>query len=151
MTATGASIHGRTWSGIDTRNRIITSPTPSSVPPKIGDEAASFLMMNRNKRGIALDLKKPGGKRVLERLVPRVDVLIENFSPGTMEKLGFGYAQLKTINPALIYCTLTGFGRTGSRANASPDEGPMPVASSGTATQTSPPNCAPRSVGTTTW
>ncbi len=87
-----------------------------SVPPKIGDEAASFLMMNRNKRGIALDLKKPGGKRVLERLVPKVDVLIENFSPGTMEKLGFGYARLKTINPALIYCTLTGFGRTGPYA-----------------------------------
>ncbi len=87
-----------------------------SVPPKIGDEAASFLMMNRNKRGIALDLKKPGGQRVLERLVPRVDVLIENFSPGTMEKLGFGYARLKTIHPALIYCTLTGFGRTGPYA-----------------------------------
>lgn len=87
-----------------------------SVPPKLGDEAASFLMMNRNKRGIALDLKKPGGKLVLQRLVPKVDVLIENFSPGTLEKLGFGYARLKTINPALIYCTLTGFGRTGPYA-----------------------------------
>jgi len=87
-----------------------------SVPPKIGDEAASFLMMNRNKRGIALDLKKPGGKSVLERLAPKVDVLIENFSPGTMEKFGFGYERLKTINPALIYCTLTGFGRTGPYA-----------------------------------
>ncbi len=87
-----------------------------SVPPRIGDEAASFLMMNRNKRGIALDLKTPGGRRVLERLVPEFDVLIENFSPGTMETLGFGYARLKTINPALIYCTLTGFGRTGPYA-----------------------------------
>jgi crotonobetainyl-CoA:carnitine CoA-transferase CaiB-like acyl-CoA transferase len=86
------------------------------VPPKIGDEAASFMMMNRNKRGIALDLKKPGGKRVLEQLVPQVDVLIENFSPGTMDKLGFGYPRLKAINPALIYCTLTGFGRTGPYA-----------------------------------
>lgn len=86
------------------------------VPPKIGDEAASFMMMNRNKRGIALDLKKPGGKRVLEQLVPKVDVLIENFSPGTMDKLGFGYPRLKAINPALIYCTLTGFGRTGPYA-----------------------------------
>jgi crotonobetainyl-CoA:carnitine CoA-transferase CaiB-like acyl-CoA transferase len=86
------------------------------VPPRIGDEAASFMMMNRNKRGIALDLKKPGGKRVLEQLVPQVDVLIENFSPGTMDKLGFGYPRLKAINPALIYCTLTGFGRTGPYA-----------------------------------
>jgi crotonobetainyl-CoA:carnitine CoA-transferase CaiB-like acyl-CoA transferase len=86
------------------------------VPPRIGDEAASFMMMNRNKRGIALDLKKPGGRRVLEQLVPQVDVLIENFSPGTMEKLGFGYARLKEINPGLIYCTVTGFGRTGPYA-----------------------------------
>jgi crotonobetainyl-CoA:carnitine CoA-transferase CaiB-like acyl-CoA transferase len=86
------------------------------VPPRIGDEAASFMMMNRNKRGIALDLKKPGGKRVLEQLVPQVDVLIENFSPGTMDKLGFGYARLKEINPGLIYCTVTGFGRTGPYA-----------------------------------
>jgi crotonobetainyl-CoA:carnitine CoA-transferase CaiB-like acyl-CoA transferase len=86
------------------------------VPPKIGDEAASFMMMNRNKRGIALDLKKPGGKRVLEQLVPQVDVLIENFSPGTMEKLGFGYARLRDINPGLIYCTVTGFGRSGPYA-----------------------------------
>lgn len=86
------------------------------VPPRIGDEAASFMMMNRNKRGIALDLKKPGGRRVLEQLVPQVDVLIENFSPGTMEKLGFGYERLKAINPGLIYCTVTGFGRSGPYA-----------------------------------
>lgn len=87
------------------------------VPPKVGDEAASFLMMNRNKRGIAIDLKKEGGKRALERLVLAADVLIENFSPGTMEKLGFGYERLKTVNPALIYCTVTGFGGTGPYAH----------------------------------
>ena len=86
------------------------------VPPRIGDEAASFLMMNRNKRGIALDLKKEGGRRVLERLVSGADVLVENFSPGTMERLGLGYERLAAINPALVYCSVTGFGRTGPDA-----------------------------------
>src|SRR5437660_8249839 len=83
------------------------------VPPKIGDEAASFLMMNRNKKGIALDLKKPGGAKVLRRLLASADVLVENFGPGVMDRLGFGYAEISKDNPALIYCSLSGFGRTG--------------------------------------
>ena len=87
--------------------------TRSTVPPKIGDEAASFLMMNRNKRGIALDLKKPGGAKVLRRLVKSADVLVENFGPGAMERLGFSYEDLRKDNPGLIYCSLSGFGRTG--------------------------------------
>lgn len=87
--------------------------TRHSVPPKVGDEAASFLMMNRNKRGIVLDLKKPGGAEVLRRLIRTADVLVENFGPGVMERLGFGYEALKADNPGLIYCSLSGFGRTG--------------------------------------
>jgi crotonobetainyl-CoA:carnitine CoA-transferase CaiB-like acyl-CoA transferase len=87
--------------------------TRHSVPPKIGDEAASFLMMNRNKRGIVLDLKTEGGKEVLRRLISRADVLVENFAPGAMERLGFGYEDLRTEFPALIYCSLSGFGRSG--------------------------------------
>ena len=83
------------------------------VPPKIGDQSAAFLMMNRNKKGIALDLKTPGGARVLRRLIGKADVLVENFGPGVMEKLGFGYADLAKDHPALIYCSLSGFGRTG--------------------------------------
>ena len=69
--------------------------TRRSVPPAIGDEAASFLMMNRNKRGMVLDLKKPGGAKVLRRLAESADVLVENFGPGVMERLGFGYQDLK--------------------------------------------------------
>src|SRR4051794_20347112 len=84
-----------------------------SVPPKIGDEAASFLMMNRNKRGIVLDLKTDGGKQVLRRLIAGADVLVENFAPGAMERLGFGYEDLHKQHPTLIYCSLSGFGRTG--------------------------------------
>src|SRR5712671_2466816 len=87
--------------------------TRHSVPPKIGDEAASFLMMNRNKRGIVLDLKTAGGKAILRRLIAGADVLVENFAPGAMERLGFGYEDLNRDFPALIYCSLSGFGRTG--------------------------------------
>jgi crotonobetainyl-CoA:carnitine CoA-transferase CaiB-like acyl-CoA transferase len=87
--------------------------TRHSVPPKVGDEAASFLMMNRNKRGMVIDLKKPGGAEVLHRLVKTADVLVENFAPGVMERLGMGYADLRRENPALIYCSLSGFGHTG--------------------------------------
>src|SRR5262245_2634190 len=87
--------------------------TRRMIPPKIGDEAAAYLMMNRNKRGIVLDLKTPGGAAILRKLVAKADVLVENFAPGAMERLGFGYEALRADNPALIYCSLSGFGRTG--------------------------------------
>jgi len=87
--------------------------TRRMIPPKVGGEAASFLMMNRNKRGLVLDLKTKGGAKVLRRLVKSADVLVENFGPGVMERLGFGYEDLRQDNPGLIYCSLSGFGRTG--------------------------------------
>ncbi|WP_414474610.1 CaiB/BaiF CoA transferase family protein [Microvirga sp. M2] len=87
--------------------------TRRMLPPKIGDEAAAYMMMNRNKRGIVLDLKTEGGKKVLRQLVQTADVLVENFGPGVMERLGFGYEDLKKENSGLIYCSLSGFGRTG--------------------------------------
>ncbi len=98
----------KTPAGDDTRH---------TVPPKVGDEAASFLMMNRNKRGIVLDLKTPGGAEVLRRLIKAADVLVENFGPDVMERLGFGYESLRQDHPALIYCSLSGFGRTGPYAH----------------------------------
>jgi crotonobetainyl-CoA:carnitine CoA-transferase CaiB-like acyl-CoA transferase len=90
--------------------------TRRSVPPEIRGESAAFMMMNRNKRGIAIDLKNEGGKQVLARLLDDADVLIENFRQGTMEKLGFGYETLRQKNPGLIYCSLSGFGRSGPYA-----------------------------------
>jgi crotonobetainyl-CoA:carnitine CoA-transferase CaiB-like acyl-CoA transferase len=87
-----------------------------TVPPEIEGESAAFLMMNRNKRGIAVNLKHEGGKGVLRRLLKEADVLIENFRQGTMEKLGFGYETVKAENPGLIYCSISGFGRTGPYA-----------------------------------
>ncbi|MEM8744660.1 MAG: CoA transferase [Pseudomonadota bacterium] len=83
------------------------------LPPEINGEPAAFMMMNRNKRGIALDLKSEAGKEVLLRLIKDADVLIENYRHDTMEKLGLGYEDLKKINPGLIYCEISGFGRTG--------------------------------------
>jgi crotonobetainyl-CoA:carnitine CoA-transferase CaiB-like acyl-CoA transferase len=83
------------------------------LPPAIGGESAAFMMMNRNKRGIALDLKHPAGKGVLRRLLADADVMIENYRSDTMAKLGFGYEDLRKSNPGLIYCALSGFGRSG--------------------------------------
>ncbi|EAU39721.1 L-carnitine dehydratase/bile acid-inducible protein F [Fulvimarina pelagi HTCC2506] len=86
------------------------------LPPDIEGESAAFMMMNRNKRGVVLDLKSEDGKAVLRRMLEKADVVIENYRMGTMEKLGLGYDELKKINPGLIYCEISGFGRTGPYA-----------------------------------
>ena len=86
------------------------------LPPDIGGESAAFLMMNRNKRGIVVDLKTAGGKQVARRLLADTDVVIENYRKGTMELLGLGYETLRQDNPGLIYCEISGFGRTGPYA-----------------------------------
>ena len=85
--------------------------------PQVGGVSAPFMMMNRNKRGLALDLKSPRGRDLLLRLVKDADVLVENFRGGTMDKLGLGYEVLKARNPGLIYCAITGYGRTGPYAD----------------------------------
>ena len=87
------------------------------TPPAIGDEAAAFMMMNRNKRGIAVDLKSDDGKKILLRLIERADVLTENYRKGALERMGLGFETLKAINPRLIYCSISGFGRTGPYAD----------------------------------
>src|SRR5579864_9185821 len=87
------------------------------VPPAVADQSAAFLIMNRNKRGIALDLRVEAGRNVLSRLLKNADVLIENFRRGTMEQIGLGYDALHALNPRLIYCSISGFGRTGPYAD----------------------------------
>lgn len=74
---------------------------------------ASFLAQNAGKQSIAIDLKRPEGKAVFQRLVERADVLVENFRPGVMQRLGLGYDQLLAFNPKLIYCAISGFGQEG--------------------------------------
>ena len=85
--------------------------------PSVQGESASFMAMNRNKRGIALNLKLPAAQAALKRMATRADVLTENYRKGTLEKLGLGYEVLQKINPALIYCSISGYGRTGPYAD----------------------------------
>ncbi|MEL6476937.1 MAG: CoA transferase [Pseudomonadota bacterium] len=89
------------------------------VPPWIEDESAAFMMLNRGKRGIALDLKTEPARIALRRLLRDADVVIENYRKGTMEKLGLGYEALSADNPGLIYAEISGFGRTGPYADRS--------------------------------
>ena len=86
-------------------------------PPDLDGESAAFMMLNRNKRGVALNLKSEGGLEVARRLVERADVLIENHRTGTMDRLGLGYDLVSEDTPGLIYCEISGFGRTGPMAH----------------------------------
>jgi crotonobetainyl-CoA:carnitine CoA-transferase CaiB-like acyl-CoA transferase len=85
--------------------------------PSVAGESAAFMAMNRNKRGIALNLKLPAAQEALKRMAVRADVVTENYRQGTMEKLGVGYESLRKINPVLIYCSISGYGRSGPYAD----------------------------------
>ena len=87
------------------------------VPPDIKGEASAFMMMNRNKKGIAINLKEKDGIKIFKSMVKTSDVVIENYRKGTMNKLGIGYDELKKINPKIILCEISGYGRTGPYAN----------------------------------
>ena len=89
--------------GDDTRN----------FPPFVGRESHYFLALNRSKKSVVIDLKQEAGKDLLRRLVAKSDILIENYRPGVMDKLGLGYEALSAINPGLIYCSISGFGQSG--------------------------------------
>ena len=96
--------------------KLAGDDTRRMLPPDVKGEAAAFMMMNRNKRGIALDLKHKDGREALLRLLDRADVVIENYRKGTMERFSLGYETLKARNPGLIYCEVSGFGRSGPYA-----------------------------------
>jgi crotonobetainyl-CoA:carnitine CoA-transferase CaiB-like acyl-CoA transferase len=97
---TGAGDESRTW------------------PPQKDGETAAYLLFNRNKRGMTLDLKAAEGVEIIKGLVAKSDVLVENFRTGTMESFGLGYDLLAQINPRLIYCSVSAFGRTGPRKDS---------------------------------
>jgi crotonobetainyl-CoA:carnitine CoA-transferase CaiB-like acyl-CoA transferase len=84
-------------------------------PPFVDGESAYFLSINRNKESVTLDFKTPEGRAVLERLIANADVLVENFRPGTLSRLGLDYAALAPAHPRLIYCSISGFGHNGPR------------------------------------
>lgn len=83
------------------------------LPPKIGDSSAAHQYLNRSKKSIALDLKKPEAIEIVKALVKEYDVVLEQFRPGVMDRLGIGYETLKAVNPKIIYCAITGYGQTG--------------------------------------
>src|SRR5579859_4498996 len=85
-------------------------------PPFLAGESSYFMSVNRNKRSVTLDLKSASGLEALRRLTRSADVLVENFRPGTMERLGLSYEQASQLNPALVYCSVSGFGQSGPRA-----------------------------------
>jgi len=96
----------------------LESPTSGDMgrswgPPFVNGESAYFLGLNRGKQGISIDLKRPEGIALCRQLIPQMDVLLENFRPGTMSRLGLGYETLRGINPRLIYCSISGYGQTG--------------------------------------
>jgi crotonobetainyl-CoA:carnitine CoA-transferase CaiB-like acyl-CoA transferase len=85
-------------------------------PPFQQAESAYFLSINRNKESVTVDFKAPEGRAILDRLIAKADVLVENFRPGTLAKLGFDYASLSRQYPRLVYCSISGFGQTGPRS-----------------------------------
>lgn len=95
--------------GGDEARRLFTTPF-------LGNESKSFMVVNRNKRGMVVDITKEPGRKIIYQLVERSDVLLENFRPGVAERLGFGYDRLSRLNPRLIYASVTAYGRKGPYA-----------------------------------
>jgi crotonobetainyl-CoA:carnitine CoA-transferase CaiB-like acyl-CoA transferase len=91
--------------------------TRSYTEPSINGESAAFMILNRNKRGMAVNLKTPGGLEVVKKLLADADVVTENYRKGTLEKLGLGFDVLEKLNPRLVYCAISGYGRSGPYAD----------------------------------
>lgn len=115
-------------------------------PPFLAGESAYFLSVNRNKRSITADLKTPGGKETLRRLIEGADVLLENFSAGTLGRLGFPWEELEELNPGLVYCAISGFGQTGP-ASKKPAFDLILQGMGGLMSITGPPQGPPSKVG----
>lgn len=87
-----------------------------SYRPKLGRESVNFALLNRGKRSVAIDLKAPGAVDRLRPLIESAHVIVEQFRPGVMDRLGLGFQAVRTINPKIVYCSITGYGQTGPRA-----------------------------------
>ena len=112
------------------------------------DESMSpaFMGMNLNKKSLTLDLKKPEAINIISRLIPDIDVVVENFKGGTMRRMGLDYDALRKINPDLIYCSVTGYGQTGAKAADDAYDGAI-QASSGMMSQNGHPETGPTRTG----
>ena len=114
--------------------------------PFIGGEGSFFLALNRSKKSVAIDLKTPDGAAALRRLIAGADVLIENFRPGSLAQLGFGYGDVASINRRLVYCSITGYGQTGPHAQL-PGYDAVIQGEAGIMDMTGSPDGAPTRVG----
>ena len=85
-------------------------------PPYVAGESAYYLGLNRNKYGITLDFGTPAGKEQLIQIITQADILVQNFRPGSLDRKGLGYEDLRAINPGLIYCSISGYGQSGPRS-----------------------------------
>jgi len=112
------------------------------VPPTWEGESTTFLSANRNKRSLAIDITRPQGVEIVTKLASLADVLVESFRPGSLEKRGLGYENLKSLNPRLIYCSISGYGGTGPKRN-SPGYDPIMQASTGIMDMTGEPDQEP--------
>lgn len=112
----------------------------------VGGETEYFLSLNRSKRSLAVDLKTAGGRSIVRRLAQRADVVLENFRPGTAERLGVDYASLRDLNPRLVYCSVSGFGREGPDSKR-PALDPVIQAMSGLMQLTGTPESGPLRTG----
>src|SRR6266545_7971044 len=121
---------------------LATGDESRTWPPLKDGESAAYLVNNRNKRGIAVDLKAPEGVEIVIGLAKRADVLIENFRTGTMEAFGLGYDTLSALNSRLVYCSVSAFGRTGPRRDGAGYEALM-QAFSGIMSITGEPDSSP--------
>jgi len=115
-------------------------------PPFLNGESTYFMSVNRNKKSLTLNLKQARGKEILQQLLQKGDVLVENFRPGTLDGLGFGYDAVHALNPRLIYCSISGFGQTGPYAQR-PGYDLIAQAEGGVMSLTGEPDNSPVKVG----
>src|SRR5262245_56446 len=121
--------------------------TRAFAPPFQGDQAAYFLSVNRNKKSMTLDMKSERGKEVLWRLIETSDVLVENFRPGAMDRLGLGYDAVSARRPSMVYCSISGFGDTGPQKDR-PGYDVIVQGEAGVMDLTGPRDGPPHKVGT---
>src|SRR5205807_10458914 len=120
-----------------------------SWAPFVATWSAYFAGVNRSKRSVAVDLKSPDGTETLRALLRSADVFIENFKPGSLDKLGFGYEAMRALNPRLVYCSITGYGKTGPRRHQTGYD-PIVQAESGFMSITGTPDGPPLRTGIAT-
>ena len=120
--------------------------TRSFLHPNFHGISTYFLTVNRNKKSVALDLKAPAGKAAFLKLVERADVVVENYRTGVMERLGLGYETLKALRPSLIYCAISGYGRSGPNVDV-PGYDPIAQAEGGLMSMIGEPDGRPMRVG----